>query len=162
VPLRKWIDAGFVETTEGDVIDYSAIKAAVIGDCHHLDMQRVSYDRMFAGQLVQELDTELKGIEVVPVAQTYVGLSPACKELERLLGAQAFRHGGNPVLRWMASVVEVKNDGSDNIRPVKPDRALSTSRIDGIQALVTGMDGLVRAAAKPKGLTRVTGRTSAY
>jgi phage terminase large subunit-like protein len=162
VPLRKWIDDGHVEVTEGDVIDYSAIKSAVIGDCRHLDMQRVSYDRMFAGQLVQELDTELAGIEIAPVAQTFIGLSPACKELERLLGAQAFRHGGNPALRWMASVVEVKNDGSDNIRPVKPDRAKSTSRIDGIQAAVTAMDGLVRAPAKPKGLTRVTGRTSTY
>lgn len=149
VPLSQWVADGWVETTEGDVIDYAAVKAAVIGDCNHFDMQRVSYDRMFAGQMVQELDAETRGVEVVPVAQTYMGLSPACKELERLLGAQAFRHGGNPVLRWMASVVEVRNDGSDNIRPVKPDRKQSSTRIDGIQAAVTGLDGIVRAEEKP-------------
>lgn len=161
VPLTRWISEGWVETTEGDVIDYGAIKSAIVGDCNHFDMQRVSYDRMFAGQMVQEIDAEVRGVEVVPVAQTYAGLSPACKELERLLGAQAFRHGGNPVLRWMASVVEVRNDGSDNIRPVKPDRKQSSTRIDGIQAAVTGLDGIVRAPEVAKKLTRVTGRSAA-
>lgn len=151
VPIRQWAAQGFVELTEGDVIDYTAVKSAVIGDCRHLDVQRVSYDRMFAGQMVQELDAELGGVPVVPVAQTFMGLSPACKELERLLGARDFRHGGHPVLRWMASVVEVKNDGSDNIRPVKPDRGRSITRIDGIQAAVTALDGIVRSAGEEMG-----------
>lgn len=162
IPLSRWVADGLVEVSEGDVIDYGAIKSAVIGDCKHFDMQRVSYDRMFAGQMVQEIDSEVRGVEVVPVAQTYAGLSPACKELERLLGAQAFRHGGNPVLRWMASVVEVRNDGADNIRPVKPDRKQSSTRIDGIQAAVTGLDGIVRAPEVASKLTRVKGRASAY
>lgn len=162
VPLRKWAADGWIDFTEGDVIDYGAVKSSIIGDCKHLDMQRISYDRMFAGQMVQELDEELRGVEIVPVSQTYAGLSPACKELERLIGSKAARFGGNPVLRWMASVVEVKNDGADNIRPVKPDRKQSTSRIDGIQAAVTGLDGIVRAPEVAKKLTRVRGRASAY
>lgn len=162
VPLRRWITDGLVTATEGDVIDYSAIKAAVLGDCRHLDMQRVSYDRMFAGQLVQEIDAESGGVSLWPVAQTFMGLSPACKELERMLGAQAFRHGGNPVLRWMADVVEVKNDGLDNIRPVKPDRRKSSTRIDGVQAAVTGLDGIVREARNEPALTRVSGKVRAY
>lgn len=162
VPIRRWADDGLITLTEGDVIDYTAVKAAVVGDCRHLDMQRVSYDRMFAGQLVQELDEELRGVEIAPVAQTYLGLSPACKELERLIGAKAFRHGGHPVLRWMASVVEVKTDGLDNIRPVKPDRGKSTTRIDGIQAAVTALDGRLRMANVAGGLTRATGRTRGY
>lgn len=144
VPLEQWIDEGLVTATDGDVIDYSAVKAAVIGDAKHLDLQRVSYDRMFAGQLVQELAEELDGVEMASVAQTFMGLSPAMKEFERLIGARGMRHGGNPVLRWMASVVEVKNDGLDNIRPVKPNRQKSSSRIDGIQAAVTALDGVIR------------------
>jgi phage terminase large subunit-like protein len=162
VPLRKWVADGWIDLTEGDVIDYGAVKAAIIGDCKHLDMQRISYDRMFAGQMVQEIDEEVRGVQVVPVAQTYAGLSPACKELERLVGSQAVRFGGNPVMRWMASMVEVRNDGADNIRPVKPDRKQSISRIDGIQAAVTGLDGIVRAPEAAKKLTRVTGRATAY
>lgn len=145
VPLQSWVDAGHVTATEGDVIDYSAVKSQILGDCKHYDMQRVSYDRMFAGQMVQELDEKLRGVDLSPVAQTFLGLSPACKELERLMGAETIRMPDDPVTRWMASVVEVKNDGLDNIRPVKPDRQKSVSRIDGIQAAVTGLDGYVRA-----------------
>lgn len=156
VPIQKWADDGYLTLTEGDVIDYSAVKAAVVGDCRHLDMQTISYDRMFAGQLVQEIEKEVPGQDLRPVAQTFMGLSPSCKELERLLGGKgAFRHGGHPILRWMASVVEVKNDGLDNIRPVKPNRQQSVTRIDGIQAAVTAMDGLIRSIATEPADTRV-------
>lgn len=162
VPLQTWIDQGWVTATEGDVVDYTAVKAAVVGDCKHFNMQRVSYDRMFAGQLVQELDEELKGIEIAPVAQTFLGLSPACKEMERLWMRKEMRHEDNPALRWMASVVEVKNDGLDNIRPVKPDRMKSSSRIDGFQAAVTGMDGIVRTSLKKKQNRIYTGTSTRW
>lgn len=150
VPLRDWIERGYLETTEGDVIDYAAIKAAVIGDCRHFAMQRVSYDRMFAGQLVQELDAELGGVSLSPVPQTFLGLSPSAKEIERLYLSASMRHGGHPVLRWMASVVDVKRDDQDNIRPVKPNRKTSMARIDAIQAAVTAMDGRIRAEERGK------------
>lgn len=151
VPLADWIADGYVTATPGDVIDYSAIKAAVIGDSMMFDMQRIGYDRMYAGQLVQDVQKAVDGVEIVPVSQTYLGLSAACKELERMVGAKEFAHGANPVLRWMASVVEVKKDDSDNMRPVKPDRRKSTSRIDGITAAVTALDGIVRSPVESAG-----------
>ena len=145
VPLDKWIEEGYVVATPGDVINYAAVKSAVIGDCMMFDMQRVGYDRMYAGQMVQDVQEAIEGIEIVPISQTFTGLSAACKELERMIGSAEFTHGGNPVLRWMASVVEVKKDDLDNIRPVKPDRKKSTSRIDGIAAAVMALDGILRA-----------------
>ncbi len=60
------------------------------------------------------------------------------------------RHGGNPVARWMASVVESKNDGQDNLRLVKPERAKSQARIDGISACTTGLDGYLRREREKK------------
>lgn len=157
VPIQDWVDRGYVTATEGDVIDYSAVKAAVIGDAKHFDMQRISYDRMFAGQIVQELDAELKGIDIVPVAQTFYGLSPASKEMERMWKAKEMRHDDNPVMRWMASRVEVKTDDADNIRPVKPNRRTSSARIDGFQAAVTGLDGIVRTSLEQKNTFIKTG-----
>ncbi len=161
IPLRDWVDRGLVSATEGDVIDYTAVKEAVFKDCQFFDMQRVSYDRMFAGQLVQELDSELRGIDIVPVAQTFYGLSPAAKEMERLWRNGTMRWDGNPVMKWMASVVDVKTDDLDNIRPVKPDRKKSSSRIDGFQAAVTGMDGIVRTSLEQKQTVIYTGSSTA-
>lgn len=147
VPLSKWVAEGWITTTEGDVVDYSVIEEQLVADCKTFDVQRLSYDRMFAGQLMQNVE-QRSGVEVAPVNQTYMGLSPACKEIERGLRSGDWVHGGNPVARWMASVVEVRRDQNDNVRPVKPDREKSTSRIDGIQALATGMDGWVRRPVK--------------
>lgn len=151
VPLRRWIDEGWVTATEGNVIDYVQVRDAALADCKVVNMRRISYDRMFAGQMVQEIQTELPRVEIVPVAQTYVGQSPSVKELWRLLGktdaeeaSGRMRHGGDPVTRWMASVVETTSDGQDNYRLVKPNRGKSQARIDGIAAMVTGLDGYVR------------------
>ncbi|MFH8593100.1 terminase large subunit [Streptomyces rimosus] len=148
VPLRQWVADGLLTLTEGDAIDYGAIERQIIADCRRLDVQRVSYDRMFAGQLVQRVEQKTRGVDVVPVAQTYLGMSPGCKELERLLREGRIHHGGNPVLRWNASVVEVYRDGNDNLRPVKPDRGKSSARIDGIAAAVMALDGYVRRPLK--------------
>ncbi len=148
VPLRQWARDGLLTLTEGDAIDYGAIEKQIIADCRRLDVQRISYDRMFAGQLVQRIDAKTRGVDLVPVAQTYLGMGPGSKELERLLREGQIRHGGNPILRWHAACVEIYADGNDNIRPVKPDRSKSSARIDGIAAAVMAMDGYVRRPIK--------------
>ncbi|NED36671.1 terminase large subunit [Streptomyces sp. SID8499] len=148
VPLRQWAREGFLTLTEGDAIDYGAIEKQIIDDCRRLNVQRISYDRMFAGQLVQRVEQRTRGVDLVPVAQTYLGMGPGSKELERLLREGKIRHGGNPILRWNASCVEIIADGNDNFRPVKPDRKQSSSRIDGIAAAVMALDGYVRRPLK--------------
>lgn len=144
MPLRRWAAEGLLTLTEGDAVDYDAIEKQIIADCRRLDVQRISYDRMFAGQLVQRVSAKTRGVDLVPVAQTYLGMGPGAKELERLLREGQVRHGGNTVLRWNAACVEIISDGNDNIRPVKPDRQKSSNRIDGIAAAVMALDGYVR------------------
>ena len=156
VPLQAWVDQGFVHASEGDVIDYAAVKAKAVGDAHHFDLQRISYDRMFAGQIVQEIEAETKGVDLVPVGQGFVGIGPASKEFERLINGGLVILPDDPVTRWMALWVETKTDETDNIRPVKPNRRSSMRRIDGIQAAVTGLDGWVRAGAQIKTDRRIT------
>lgn len=143
VPLRQWIADGYIELTEGDVVDYDVIEEAVVREAAHFDVKRLSFDRMFAGQMMQHIEARC-GIEVAAVNQTYLGLSPALKEMERMVRNGHVSHGGNPVARWMASVTEVAQDNADNVKPVKPDRHEAATRIDGIAAAVTGMDGWVR------------------
>lgn len=169
VPLSRWVSEGWITATEGNVIDYVKVRDVALADCKTVNLRRISYDRMFAGQMVQEIDEALRGVEVVPVAQTYLGQSPSIKELWRLLGKTEkgpvpgrMRHGGDPVTRWMATVVETISDGQDNYRLVKPHRGKSQARIDGVAAMVTGLDGYVRRGGAKKGLTRVTGKVSGY
>ena len=152
VPLSRWVEQGFVTATEGNVVDYDAVQKQIVADCRQVDIESIGYDRMFAGQMVQNIAGELSGCHMRPVAQTFLGTSPGIKELLRLLGHNdveappRMRQGGDPVTRWMASVVEAKDDGNDNLRLVKPERAVSQARIDGIAAAVMGLDGYLRRA----------------
>lgn len=63
-------------------------------------------------------------------------MSGPTKNLEALLLSKRLRHGGHPVLRWMADNVAVKQDPAGNL---KPDKAKSSDRIDGIVALIMAL-----------------------
>ena len=52
-------------------------------------------------------------------------------------------HGGNPVLKWMAQNVVMRQDPAGNI---KPDKERSVEKIDGIVALIMGLDRCIRSA----------------
>lgn len=58
------------------------------------------------------------------------------KELEKLVISGRLRHGGNPVLRWMASHVSVETDAAGNL---KPSKKKSTERIDGLMAAIMAL-----------------------
>ena len=63
-----------------------------------------------------------------------------------LLGKR-LRHGGNPVLRWMASNIAVVQDAAGNLKPAKDK---SSERIDGIVALIMAIGRAVSGQATPE------------
>lgn len=141
VPLQRWIDEGWVRTTEGNVVDYAAVRADIRADVDRYGYvpRSIAYDPWNATETVQLLEAE--GFEMVPVRQGYATLSPPAKSIERqIIGSTParpmVRTGSNPVLRWMVDCVQVKTDTEGNIRPVKQDRSKSTKRIDGVVAWI--------------------------
>ncbi len=132
VPYAAWVDEGLIEATEGNVIDYKAIRKRIQWVAETFDLKELAYDRWGATQLVQELQDE-DGITVVPIGQGMASMSAPLKELIRLVLAKLIRHGGHKVLRWMADNLVLKTDAQGN---VKPDRQKSTEKIDGMVALV--------------------------
>jgi hypothetical protein len=77
---------------------------------------------------------------MVPVGQGFASLTAPSRQLEKLVIGQQLRHGGNPVLRWMASNVAAETDAAGNI---KPSKKRSTERIDGIVALIMALSRLI-------------------
>ena len=61
--------------------------------------------------------------------------------------ATGFRHGGNPVLRWMADNMKVTTNPNGNIMP---DKAKSVEKIDGMVALIMGLDRAMKKIVEPK------------
>jgi phage terminase large subunit-like protein len=73
------------------------------------------------------------GATMVAISQTHAGLSSGWREMEKAILDHKIRHGGNPILRWMAGNVEVETDSAGN---QKPSKRHSSERIDGIVGTV--------------------------
>lgn len=135
-----WERAGFLQVTEGNAVDYAFVKRQVLADAERFQLVNLNVDRLFQGyQLSMELADE--GLEVIGMGQGFMSMAGPMKELERRLLAKKLHHGGNPVLRFMADNVAVRQDPAGNL---KPDKAASQGRIDGIVALVMALDRCMR------------------
>jgi phage terminase large subunit-like protein len=138
VPYSDWVRDGWLAATPGNVTDYEFVRAARIRDAEAHEIREIGADRWNATQLATQLQQD--GATVVFVPQTHAGLGPGWREIERLLLEGKLRHGGHPVLRWMAGNVEVELDAAGN---AKPSKAKSSERIDGMVALDMAIGRLI-------------------
>ena len=139
VPYDAWARDGWITSTEGNVIDYDVIRADIKALAKRYNIVELGFDRWGAAQITTQLDSD--GLVVVPVGQGFASMSAPSKELETLVMGRKLAHGGNPVLRWMASNVATEQDAAGNI---KPSKSKSTERVDGIVALVMALDRATR------------------
>lgn len=146
---QMWHRQGFLEITPGNCIDFAFVKAKILEDAQRFQLIDMNIDRLFqAHQLSMELIDE--GIAVCGMGMGYLSFAAPMKDFERRLLARKINHGGNPVLRWMADNVAISQDPAGNI---KPNKAESQGKIDGIVGLVMAIDRLSR---------NIAGGTSVY
>ena len=124
---------------EGNVIHYGFIEKFIeqLGETYNI--REIAYDRWNATQMVQNLED--MGFTMVPFGQGFKDMSPPSKELFKLLMEGNIIHGGNPVLKWMAGNVVMRQDPAGNI---KPDKEKSVEKIDGIVASIMALDRCIR------------------
>jgi len=130
VDYPTWIRDGHIFSTPGNVTDYGFIKHTILELAEKYQIRSIAYDRYNATQLVLELIDE--GLTMAPFGQGFVSMSAPTKELEKLAIQGKLHHSGNPVLRWMASNVELRRDPAGNI---KIDKAKSSEKVDGMVSL---------------------------
>lgn len=134
-----WVRDGWLTLTPGNVTDYDFIQQQVLADMDAFDVETVGFDKWNATQLANTLLDE--GVPLVETRQGYRTMSPAMKEIQRLvlMGKRTdvrLHHGGNPVMRWMTDNLAVAMDPAGN---VKPDKANASDKIDGWSALANAM-----------------------
>lgn len=135
VDYRKWIDEGYMIQTPGNVADYKQIASDIKSIISQYSFFSLSYDRYLMGHGVLR-DLIEEGIQCHEIAQNYVNLSMPTNELERLLTSGKIEHFGNPVLGWMMGNTLLTKDTSGN---VKPDKAKSEKKIDGVSAMINAL-----------------------
>ncbi len=153
VPYDLWARDGWITLTDGEVVDYTAVRLSLEDDAAVYDLREIAFDRWGASKLSQELDARLgeesdrdPPVAIFPFNQSFLGMSNPTKDLLTLVLSKKIRHGNNPVLTWMADCCTVKQDENGNIKLVKPDRRKESARIDGMVALVMALDRAMRHA----------------
>ena len=139
IPYAEWQEQGYLKTTPGNTIDYGVIRADLMALNDEVRIESIAFDQWGATQLVQELGDA--GFDVVKYSMVITTLSSPTKELLRLVTEGRLRHGSNPVLRWMADNLVVRQDVNQNVRP---DKSKSKEKIDGIVALILAIDQATR------------------
>jgi len=143
--IRQWISDGQIIATDGNVTDYSYIKAKIIELAQQYDIKDIAFDRFNASQLVIDLQNE--GLQMFPFGQGFISMSSPTKELERLVKDAQLKHDGNPVTRWMMGNILLKSDPAGNI---KIDKAKSGDKVDGPVSIVMALGTAMQDAAKEK------------
>lgn len=143
---RQYHTDGHLTLTDGDVIDFEAIKDDLRGIASRFDLAQCGFDPWQATQFASEMIEE--GIEMIEVRQTAQNLSAPMKEIEALVLSGLLAHGNCPVLSWMASNVVAKIDAKDNIYP---NKERPESKIDGIVALTIAMNRAITGVESNQG-----------
>ncbi len=140
VPYSVWARQGFLNVTNGNVIDYFFIENKIKELAEKYQIKEIAYDRWNADMLVQRLIAE-GFINMIPIGMGFASMNAPTKYLEALILDKKINHGGNPILRWNFDNVMITQDPAGNI---KPDKAKSTQKIDGIVSLILAIDRTIR------------------
>lgn len=141
VPYDVWVRQGYITATPGNVVDYAYVLAQIDEDMQAYGLDEIAFDRWGATKIQTDL-TELGGPDfMVQFGQGFASMSGPMKELEKLVLQHRLAHGNNPVLTWMADNLVAREDPAGNI---KPDKEKSREKIDGMVALIMGLDRALR------------------
>jgi len=130
-----WVRKGLMRTTPGNMTDYAVVRRDINDLAQMYGIRSIAVDRLLLGaQLASELMAD--GFEVVAFGQGFTSMMAPTLEFDRLIKSRRLEHGGNEVLRWMASNVAVEIDAAGNM---KPSKKVSAEKIDGIVAAIMGV-----------------------
>jgi phage terminase large subunit-like protein len=141
VSYLQWMQDGFMIPTEGDTMDYERVRSDICKIALKYQINSLAVDALFqGGQLMTEL-SNYDGLPVVKYANNMMSMAEPTRTFYELVLSGKLRHGGNPVLRWMASNLVFKRDTQGNYMPDKQkaqshgQKSQSHGKIDGISAM---------------------------
>lgn len=134
VPFSRWVEDGYVFTTPGRTIDYDWIVEFILKQSKYYKLMWLGTDPWGAKYIEQRLLEN--DINVAEIPQDIKNLSPAMKQLEKMILERQIYHDDNPCVRWNFGNVRLYQDINNNY---KPHKQKSTGRIDTIAASINSI-----------------------
>lgn len=139
-PYDQWAAHGYLNLTNGNAVDYEAVRAKLKEWDRIYDLREIGFDKWNAQDLVNRL-TDQDGLKCVRINQG--DLFNPTRAVEKAVMTKALRHDDNPVLTAHigSSAAETSPTGD-----VKISKKSSTDRIDAAVALVMAVEIMNRNA----------------
>ena len=131
-PWREWIDAGWVEVTEGTATNSQAIYDRVKEIDAEFQIKCIAADRHGATEFLVRCE-DMIGCPIYPFNQTCMRYHEPLESFETAIVERRIRHEDNPVLNWCAQNMALKFDSSGHKMPCKER---SVDKIDAIVAAI--------------------------
>jgi phage terminase large subunit-like protein len=137
-PFDVWIANGQVQATQGQLVDYAAVRRRLGELGQVVKVEGVGLDPWNAASIGTDLTAD--GFTVIEVPPYMRHLSEPTKNFLALVETGKLHHPGHPCLDWMAGNLSLRLDAQGNMMP---DKGRSTGRIDGISALIFALSRLM-------------------
>ena len=142
-PYDVWAKAGLITAVPGVTIDYGFV-AQRLGELRRqCNIRSIHFDPWRIEELKVVLRNAGINVPLLECGQGYRDMAPALDTLETVALQERLRHGMHPVMTMCAANATVVTDPAGNR---KFEKAKSTGRIDGMQALAMAINGAVTNA----------------
>lgn len=143
----EWVEEGYLAISGEKSVDYDDIENDILKATKNYNIKQIAFDPWNASQMAKRLEQQ-HGLEMVIYRQGIASINEPAKEFENNVADGLLKHN-NPILTWQAGNVQIYEDNSGNIKPVKPNRD-SPLKIDGIVTTIMAT-GLKILEDKDKG-----------
>jgi phage terminase large subunit-like protein len=136
----EWVEAGYITTTPGEVVEYEHVAAdlAEIQE-EYPRIELINFDRWKYRYLQREFDKIGLWLPCEPYGMGFKDMDPAVNAVEAAIKSRQLQHGGNPVLA--AGVLNARTE-SDPVNNRKLSKKKSPARIDSAVALCMAVAAL--------------------
>ena len=142
---REFATAGWLELTNGSMIDQEVIEEYVVTLAKKFSANDVAFDEWQADYMMVRIMA--RGVKAVKYPFNTRNVSEPMKHMEALILSGRYFHDGNPVMTWMVGNVAARIDVRGNIFPNKERPNDPRCKIDGV---ATGIMALGRALLEPE------------
>jgi phage terminase large subunit-like protein len=157
VPYDEWAAAGWIQPTDGDVIDYEVIEERIQEVRKLYNVQELDGDKSFATMLWQRLEKDK--LTCVDIPQQYATLTDPINEIEVLLKGRRkvladdgqivelpkLTHENHPVARWCFGNASIVKNGNAQKKLVKEHKGRGLDRTKRIDLTIAWVCCMARA-----------------
>lgn len=126
----EWRKRGILKVCDGNTIDLDEVFDFIMELYSQYQIQAIAADRAYSGNMLNALNKE--GVPTYEFSQSPKNLTQYIRQVSTSIKSKTLHHGGDPLLRWMASNVQVVVSGNNLM--VTKQKGNKNSKIDGIMS----------------------------